>query len=67
MRKDSVGSVNEILLILAQGLCLFYYKRNTLTSTHDLLGMSMKLSVLLGGATNKQPIMPIVDRLFCRE
>ena len=39
MRKVSVGSVNNILLILAQSLYyVVYYKgNNTLTSTSDFL------------------------------
>ena len=34
MRKVSVGSVNKILLILAQSLYVIYYKRNTLLQAH---------------------------------
>ena len=37
MRKVSAGSVNKILLMLAQSLYVVQYKRNTLTSTYDFL------------------------------
>ena len=44
MSKASDGSICKILMILAQSLYVFYYKRNTLTSTHYLL---VTLSVVL--------------------
>ena len=53
MRKVSVGSVNEILLILAQSLYVLYYKRNTLTSKLDLLGTYRQLGLQLGSATSR--------------
>ena len=34
MRKVRVGSVNKILLVLAQSLYVVQHKRNTLTSTN---------------------------------
>ena len=54
MSKVSVGSVNKILLILAQSLYVLYYKRNIFISTHDLLGVCRELSLLHGGATNRR-------------
>ena len=53
MRKVSVGSVDNILSVLAQSLYLLYYKRSLPTSIHDLLDVYRQHSLLLGSATNR--------------
>ena len=54
MLNVSVGSVNKIPSILAQNLYyVICYKRNTLASTHDLLGIYSQLSLLFGRVTNR--------------
>ena len=53
MRKVRTGSVEIIILMLAQSLYILSYKRNLLTSTHGLLGVYRQLSSLFGSATNR--------------